>query len=243
MRHRITWRLRALVTTLALLSGATTPALAGPITTFLDAPTGLSPLESNGSAILADDFIPAHTGWLHNAIWWGSRPPNDSHWVVAFYANSAGRPAGDNPIGDALARFEFDVPGAFGERDFSLGPDLEIWRFAIGLPEQLELIAGTEYWFSVGNLAPDWRWAESGGMPSVGTENFSAQQTDRSEQPGGPGCLDPVIPANGAPLACYGPWRDTSSNFAFQISVPEPGSLPLAGLALLLLAPWTPRPR
>ncbi|MFM9917092.1 MAG: PEP-CTERM sorting domain-containing protein, partial [Rhizobacter sp.] len=206
------------------------PASAGPITTFLDQPTSLSALESNGSAIFADDFVPAHTGWLHHAIWWGSRAPIDSQWVIAFYANTAGQPSGDNPVTDALVTFEFSGDDSFQESNYGLGPDAEIWRFVIGLPEVLELIAGNEYWFSVTNLAPGWKWAEADNAPTVGTENFNAHVTDRTELPG-PDCI-----AVGNPPLCYGPWVDTHANFAFQIVVPEPSSAFLAGLALALLA-------
>ncbi|MFM9915598.1 MAG: hypothetical protein ACKVOX_07310, partial [Rhizobacter sp.] len=65
MKRQINHGLRAAGVALALLVAAIGPASAGPITTFLDQPTSLSALESNGSAIFADDFVPAHTGWLH----------------------------------------------------------------------------------------------------------------------------------------------------------------------------------
>lgn len=240
MAYRFTRALRAMVGTAALLAGAATPALAGPIATYFAAPTGLSPLVSNGTAILADDFVPAHTGWFHGAIWWGSAPPADSHWAIAFYANSSGHPGGLNPETDVLARVEV---GDSGFCQFNCYPDSQeaIWRYTMGMDQALEFFAGTEYWFSVTNLAPGWRWAEANGAPVVGTQNFSAQGTDRIEF--GPDCLDPVLGANGVPLYCYGPWVDKQSNFSFLIIVPEPGSLLLAGTALLLLALGTMKTR
>jgi len=221
-------RLAAAAAAFAL--GCALPAHAGPITTFLNLPTGLSSIESNGSALLADDFVPAHTGWLHGAIWWGSSAPADSRWVVAIYASAAGHPAGTHPAADALFRQEF--VGSFGTPEGDPANGLE--RFTVPLPDVLELFAGTEYWFSVVNLSPGWRWAQAGGAPAVGGQSHNAQGTDRTVLPGSPDC-PPQLDDPGVPLNCYGPWADQGTQFAFQIIVPEPGSLPLAGFALALM--------
>ena len=227
MKSQINHARRAAGVAAALLTAAMQPALAGFRTTFLDQPTGFFARESNGSAILADDFVPAYTGRARLAFWWGTQAPSDSRWVIAFYANTSDHPGGDNPVTDAL--FKVEVSDVISFQDFNYGGDPEMWRFGTGLPEVLELIAGNEYWFSVTNLAPGWKWAEANNAPTVGSENFDARVTDRTELPG-PDCVP-----FGSPPLCYGPWANTASNLAFQIGVPEPSSAFLAGVALVLL--------
>lgn len=197
----------------ALVIGVAAPAWAGPMTAYLNTPTGLSPIVSNGSLVLADDFVPSVTGGVHFAYWWGSEAPVN-RWVVAMYSNVAGHPSNiGDPIVEALFRLSLpDVDQVFD-------PNTGLWKFTVdlkGIP--VELSAGTEYWFSVSNLSPGWQWATSGSTPSVGTESFGGQMTDRL----GPDCPD----------ECYAPWSATGSNFAFGVVLPEPGSLPLVALAL-----------
>ncbi len=201
------------------------PVAAGPTTTYVSFPTHLSidPAISltesykgsegePGSSVLADDFIPAHSGYLHSFSWWGSSAV--AGFEVIIYANDS---IGNVP-GVPIATFDFSDYGGCIEAYEIPG----LCRFAIRLGEGgLFLEAGTPYWFSVASLSRGWYWAESRIPPYIGSEASDAQR-------GGLPCA-PFCPG----LAPF--WGAVPTDLAFAIMVPEPGSLALAGLALGLL--------
>ena len=85
--------------------------------------------------------------------------------------------------------------------------------------------AGTSCWLTVANFADCWGWSDAVDGPTVGTEMFNAHRS--TGVPGDPGAC-----GDGGPHC--GPWTDAHPDYAFRLSVPEPGSAALAGLALLI---------
>lgn len=173
---------------------------------------------TSGGPVLADDFIPVIGGVVESVEWWGSAPLSVSGndlWEITFHADGV---AGTNA--PALSILSQHLPVFAGGAD-SDGDG--VFHFtASWTPQDLTLVAGTSYWFSVANGNPGWTWANAGGVaPTVGSEQYDA-----------------VVSAGAPGSPHFGPWASIANqDFAFQINVvPVPAAawmgLPLlAGLA------------
>lgn len=199
---------------------------AGSVIVYQDLPTSLATppnisFHNANGPVIADDFVPVGSGHVDTLRWWGSAAQSNQ-WEVVLQNNNAalGQPAitptGNNATG-GLKQFvtammtPSAIPGIF-QFDARVAPG---WNIK----------AGTNYWLTVANAAPDWNWALALGGPTIGSENFNAHNSI------GPGCGD------GGPHC--GPWNDLHTDFSFQIgSVPEPSSwaMLITGFAAIGLA-------
>lgn len=166
--------------------------------------------------ILADDFDPSQGGAVVQAEWWGSRA-SASSWELTLHrghlnAAGVGEPI---PVFDSFKKYFVDAAGTDLDGD-------GIFHFETALPgdffvEAGPLPFGSEYWFSIANVADDWTWAFAGSGPTVGDEHWHAVRSigDPSGCEGGPHC---------------GPWNEIEGrDFAFRLEVvPEPSMLSLA---------------
>lgn len=214
------------VAAVALVWGAASPAQAG--VAFEDLPTNLDIVDHTishhgvGGPIIADDFVSTLSGYVKRVEWWGTEA-TDTRWELAFHTNdpATNQPNIDNPVTGAMIKFgEAGNLLAAGVEDVAGHPG--IFHYSVDLPLALSVTAGQEYWFTVANFTDGWHWAYALGGPTVGSENFNAHFST-----GVGACLD------GGPHC--GPWTDLHSDFAFRLSVPEPGSFVLAGMALAAL--------
>jgi hypothetical protein len=183
-----------------------------------------------GGPVLADDFVPAFSGAVTSITWWGSAPittatATDS-FEVTFHSDAGGVPAGTAPSGGIGQHFVTAT---------GLDPDGDgVFEFtAPWTPQDVNLTAGTTYWFSVANASGNsWTWANPGGAsPSVGSETFGA-------------VVSTGVGPNGGPH--FGPWNAVSQtakqDFAFRIdTVPEPSSFALLGLGAVGLVAYRRR--
>lgn len=185
-------------------------------------PSGQVSHHGVGGPVLADDFATAVSGSVRRIEWWGSRAAS-SLWELVFNTDAAGHPAIDDPFSGGLIKYEGIT--AVGVADTS-DPTLFHYTWDVVGPEYLFATAGTSYWLTVANFADGWEWSDAVAGPTVGTEMFNAHRST------GVFPADPTACRDGGPHC--GPWTDVHTDFAFRLSVPEPGSAALAGLALLI---------
>jgi hypothetical protein len=218
---------------LAIAAGTASAAVT---VAFENLPTNPSTQVSHhgvGGPVLADDFATAVSGSVRRIEWWGTRAAS-SMWELVFNTDSAGHPATDDPFSGGLIKYEGIT--ATGVADTS-DPALFHYSWDVTGPEYLFATAGTSYWLTVANFADGWGWSDAADGPTIGTEMFNAHRS--TGVPGDPGAC-----GDGGPHC--GPWKDVHTDFAFRLSVPEPGSAALAGLALLITgfaSAMRPRPR
>lgn len=202
---------------------ATVAPVATAAVVFENLPTSLTidPLtESHHNAIgpiLADDFKPAEGGLIYKVEWWGQRAQSND-WEIAFHTDAPGQPNIDNPVSGSDHMAFVTAAGVQDDPNHA-----DIFHYTVQFPKNVgifEVNAGQEYWFTVANFLSDWHWANAGLGPTIGGESYNAHQSI-----GG-------ICTNGGPHC--GPWTDVHQDFAFKLTVPEPGSFGLAGAALLL---------
>ena len=190
-----------------LASVYTQSALAVPVYEAL--PSSNSTFESHhtsGGPVLADDFTSSTSGYVNQVEWWGSAAASTS-WEVTFHNDILG---GGSPELSILSQHTFNVTGTDFDGD-------GIFHYsALWDPMDVFVTAGTDYWFSVANFAPDWTWANA-FAPTVGSEQYDAMVSSE---------------ALGSPH--FGPWETLAgTDFAFRIStVPEPSILALLGIGL-----------
>lgn len=195
--------------------------------------------------VLADDFIPAFTGRVVRVDWWGSAPlavGAPDQWEATFHTDAPGAPAAAAPSGGIAQHFL-----ASG----GLDPDGDgvFFYSAAWVPQDVFVVAGTTYWFSVANAQPcpvpnpnggcaaGWTWAYAGGGgPTVGAEVFAPMNSVGIGPNGGPhfGPWNLNLLANGQP-------DFTDLAFRVWVDVPEPSTTLLLGLALLGLMASRPR--
>ena len=177
--------------------------------------------------VLADDFVPTITGRVTQVDWWGSAPitagaPDD--FELTFHTDAGGVPAATGLFGGISQKI---LPAAGSDPD---GDGVYFYSVA-WVPQDLFLVAGGSYWFSVANDQFGWNWANAGGAaPTVGTEAFT-------------GVVSTGVGPNGGPH--FGPWNPVSlpsgakQDFAFRVwvaPIPVPASMPLLAGALGLCA-------
>ncbi len=213
----------AALTVMATLSAQAEVVIYEDLPTNLDLSDHTESHHGVGGPIIADDFVPARGGIIKRVEWWGSAATSNN-WELAFHTDDPvlHQPNIDTQPEGALVKF-----GENGDLHASAALDVpghpDIWHYTVDLPLQLAVNGGQDYWFTVANFVGGWHWAEALAGPTVGSENYNAHVSTGVGlcQDGGPHC---------------GPWTDIHTGFAFRLtSVPEPGSVALAGLALGLL--------
>lgn len=220
-------RIRAVAVAAALALGTAVSAQAG-VVVFEDLPTTLALIDHNeshhgvGGPIIADDFIPVASGLVKRVEWWGGIA-QDNRWELAFHTNDpmTNQPNIDNPFQGAMVKFGEDGSlHATAVQDVAGKPD--IWHYTVDLPMMLALNGGQDYWLTVANFSAGWLWAYALNGPTVGSELYNGHMSTGIGLcgDGGPHC---------------GPWTDIHTDFAMRLSVPEPASVTLAGMALGLL--------
>ena len=190
-----------------------------------------------GGPVLADDFTAARSGRVARIEWWGSAAltGNIDQFEVTFHNDAGGFP--DDT--DATGLVQSANGGISQHFVSSAGSDADgdgVFQFgAAWTPKDITLVAGTDYWFSVANAQGlGWLWADAGGLaPTVGSEQFTAQESTGVGPNGGPH-FGPWVGLSASPTA------QVKQDFAFRIFVeaPEPGTMAvfavgLAGLSLL----------
>lgn len=175
-----------------------------------------------GGPVLADDFIPVLTGNVTSVTWWGSAPlvPGAvDQWEITFHTDTGGVPTATLPNGGVSQHYVF----AGG-----IDPDGDgVWEYtAAWAPQDMNIVAGNNYWFSVANFVQGWTWAYAGTpLPQIGAEMFAA-------------VVSTGVGPNGGPH--FGPWvlvpvGEPGQDFAFRIDIPAPaGSIALMGIGLLV---------
>jgi len=172
--------------------------------------------------VLADDFIPIVGGAVHSVSWWGSATSNDL-WEITFHSDTVD--PGDSLHEPAIGPDDGGISQHFANvSGVDLDGDQVFEYTALWTPQDLVLIAGETYWFSVANSLSGWQWALTDGAPSVGSESHSPTQS-----------------VGGLPSVRSGPhdgpWDQlsyTPADFAFQINVvPVPAAFWLFGTALI----------
>lgn len=169
--------------------------------------------------VLADDFTPAYSGNVVQVDWWGTLATSPT-WEITFHTNNINQPAVTLPTGGISQHFVTAV-GADPDGD-------GIYYYtAAWTPPDVYVLAGADYWFSVANALPGWNWANTTGIPTVGSQQFN-----------------PVVSVGASPSVITGPhdgpWTVVGSqDFAFRIlvdgAVPAPATLALLGLGLTAL--------
>lgn len=224
----------AAVAGLALVAGTAAASLA---IAYQDLPTSSAGLQSRhgvGGPVIADDFETARAGTVRRIEWWGTAASSE-FWEIVFNTSTAGHPSIDNPFSGGLVKW--DSVRAVGVAD-SASPGLFHYSWDVTGPEYMFVTAETNYWLTIANHATGWDWSFALDGPTIGTESFNAHRST-GVFPG-----DPTACPDGGPHC--GPWTDVHTDFAFRLSVPEPGSAALAGLALLIngfASVLRPRPR
>jgi|GEM_PF-4214065 len=172
-------------------------------------------LHRSGGPVLADDFIPASSGWVSKVEWWGSAPfTSQDEFEITFHTDNNGKPAATGNFG-GISQWTTSVQALDNDGD-------DVYHYFIDWePQDVFLEAGSTYWFSVANASGNaWTWANPGGVaPTVGAQQFNAVESTGVGPNGGPH---------------FGPWDSLDNqDFAFRISsVPEP--LTLLGSATAL---------
>ncbi|MFT3720791.1 hypothetical protein [Pseudorhodoferax sp.] len=224
---------------LAALALLAPPGQAEAAPIYAPTPIGASPRFSDlgaagGGWRVFDDFTPATSASVERVGWSGfwldlnnpqpapAPAPDVSAWDVAFYADAGGVP------GALLLLQTFSPAGAnptlLGAGSFSQGGnvyDVDHYRYEVDLAAPLALAGGDTYWVSVmahsPALLPGFAWSAATG----GNDSSYQQQ----------------LGANGQPTGAQTVARDRAVTLdGTLLAVPEPAALPLAGLALLLLA-------
>ena len=172
----------------------------------------------------ADDFLidgsgPARVTDVHWwGGWWNPGPPgNATAFMINFYADAGGMPAGNGLPDPTPAAFaSYTIPMA-NITVTPTGPTTEAYE--CDLPTPAEVMAGETYWVeivSVNNFTPQWGIADAG----LNQQGNGAHQG---------------FPLLG--MAFWTPYSPTA-DIAFRLTgylVPEPASMLLVGLAGLFL--------
>jgi hypothetical protein len=164
--------------------------------------------------VLATDFIPSTGGPVVQIDWWGSAPMtgianNDSFEVTFHTASPLGVPAVTPPTGGISQHF-VTAP--------AVNTGTGVWLYsAAWAPMDVNLTAGTTYWFSVANASGGaWTWAN----PLLPSPETGGQSLNDVVSVGGPQA--PVPGPHGGPWSAVFP----NQNFAARIwVVPEPSAI------------------
>lgn len=197
------------------------PAASATTIIFEDLPTNDSLLQSHhavGGPILADDFVPAAGGQITGIDWWGTAA-QATDWEIAFHTNDPinNQPNLDSPVTGAAVKY---FVAAAGVADPGLPAGILHYHVDGAF---FGVQPGTEYWFTVANVAAGWNWADALSGPTVGSENFNAHSSVGN------------IALDGGPHG--GPWTDEHTDLAFRFSVPDGGNSGfLLAFSLMLLA-------
>ena len=176
--------------------------------------SGSMSLHGVGGPVLADDFKPAVSGWVTRVEWWGNQAASPD-WEITFHDDAGGVPAAQLPSGGIA---QHTVTSWWGVPD----PNGVFGYSAAWAPQDVYVNTGTDYWFSVANIASGWTWAlPLAPSPTVGSEMYHAARSVG-------------IGPNGGPH--FGPWDQyCDENFAFRIwVVPEPCTLGLLALGFFI---------
>ena len=181
-----------------------------------------------GGPVIADDFIPAGSGYVEYAEWWGSQSIAGT-WELVLHTDSGigavpPQPAVNPAFTGGTKCF---VTNMFG----TLDPQTGLYHFTSEdqckpqWDSKFYVDVGVTYWFTAANAGSDdpdlnWRWALADGIPEIGTQTFVADVSFGTTPcgDGGPHC---------------GAWNQLDANYAFVIGVPEPATMALLVIGLV----------
>ncbi len=240
MRNRLMTSVHASrVLAVAALAASAVTSQAAEI--YAPSPIGPSPrfsdLGANGGWRSFDDFETVSAANVERIGWRGfwvdlglpqpapAVSPDALSWDIAFHADAGGTPGAllaQHNIGAAAVGTTLLGAGLFGLNNTLYNVDL--YDYTFDLPAALALAGGTTYWVSVmarsPSLMPAFAWSGATG----GNDSSFQQQ----------------LGANGQPVAATAVARDRAVRVEGSLRVSEPAALPLATLAVLLLA-WLRR--
>lgn len=150
---------------------------------------------------VADDFALTASATISDVNWWGISRGGGNDFQFTFYADAAGKPGTIlHASGGSLSTAAVNVGSLFNP----------VTLYSSDLNSPFNAIAGTTFWISIFNQAPDAQWAWL-----------------RANDAGNGGRQGP----NPGP-----PWPFVTQNMAFQLtsveSVPEPATLALIAIGL-----------
>jgi hypothetical protein len=136
--------------------------------------------------------------------WWGNLRSGSASFQITFYSNSGGNPGSSLTTIDVTPTSSSDTTGS---------PFDPVTFYSANLSTPFIAAAGTEYWMSVFDAAPDarWRWL-SAEIDTIGGRQMQ----------------------NGS--ATWNATDDVSFRLKDAATVPEPSTMGLVAIALLGLA-------
>jgi len=146
----------------------------------------------------ADDFVLATDAIISDVHWWGGSNSGGDNFQFTFYADGSGVPGAIlHSSGGSLSATTVNVGS----------PSDPVTFYSSDLVSPFSAAAGTTYWLSIFNQAPDasWQWLIANNFGDGGRQGFNP----------GP------------------PWSSSTSDMAFQMTVPEPPTLLLLGVGVV----------